>query len=187
MKYLKGSKDLGLQWDDPSQLKTKGISVVAKDRLEIWTDASFAGEGGYTSQSGFVAVLNGAPVHWSSTKQSFPALSSTEAEIIAAGNALRYTLHLKMLLEAMGRPQGAVRFNIDAENCIRFMKRDKITPRNHHIGTRYMRMRHHVGKDIDIAFCSTTEMVADIHTKCTEEKQFHELTNRIMTSFAEGQ
>ena len=186
VKYLKGSKDLGLQWDDPSQLKKKGINVVAKDRLEIWTDASFAGEGGYTSQSGFVAVLNGAPVHWSSTKQSFPALSSTEAEIIAAGNALRYTLHLKMLLEAMGRPQGAVRFNIDAENCIRFMKRDKITPRNHHIGTRYMRMRHHVGKDIDIAFCSTTEMVADLHTKCTEEKQFHELTARIMTSFAEG-
>ena len=187
VKYLKGSKDLGLQWDDPGQLNTKGISVVAKDRLEIWTDASFAGEEGYASQSGFVAVLNGAPVHWSSTKQSFPALSSTEAEIIAAGNALRYTLHLKMLLEAMGRPQGAIRFNIDAENCIRFMKRDKITPRNHHIGTRYMRMRHHVGKDIDIAFCSTTEMVADIHTKCAEEKQFNELTARIMTSFAEGQ
>ena len=50
-----------------------------------------------------------------------------------------------------------------------------------------MRMRHHVGKDIDIAFCSTTEMVADIHTKCAEEKQFTELTARIMTSFAEGQ
>ena len=183
VKYLKGSKDLGLQWDDPA---TSGAVGVAKDRLEIWTDASFAGEEGYKSQSGFVAVLNGAPVHWSSTKQSFPALSSTEAEIIAAGNALRYTLHLKMLLESMGRPQGAIRFNIDAENCIRFMKRDKITPRNHHIGTRYTRMRHHVGKDIDIAFCSTTEMIADLQTKCTEEKQFHDLTRRIMTSFAEG-
>ena len=93
-----------------------------------------------------------------------------------------------MLLESMGRPQGAIRFNIDAENCIRFMKRDKITPRNHHIGTRYTRMRHHVGKDIDIAFCSTTEMIADLQTKCTytEEKQFHDLTRRIMTSFAEG-
>ena len=187
IKYLKGSKDLGLQWDDPAASGAVGTDVTPKDRLEIWTDASFAGEEGYKSQSGFVAVLNGAPVHWSSTKQSFPALSSTEAEIIAAGNALRYTLHLKMLLESMGRPQGAIRFNIDAENCIRFMKRDKITPRNHHIGTRYTRMRHHVGKDIDIAFCSTTEMVADLQTKCTEEKQFRELTGRIMTSFAEGE
>ena len=187
IKYLKGSKDLGLQWDDPERPEAVGVGVTTRDRLEIWTDASFAGEEGYKSQSGFVAVLNGAPVHWSSTKQSFPALSSTEAEIIAAGNALRYTLHLKMLLESMGRPQGAIRFNIDAENCIRFMKRDKITPRNHHIGTRYTRMRHHVGKDIDIAFCSTTEMVADLQTKCTEEKQFRELTGRIMTSFAEGE
>ena len=44
-----------------------------------------------------------------------------------------------------------------------------------------------MGKDIDIAFWSTTEMVADLQTKCAEEKQLRELTGRIMTSFTEGE
>jgi len=78
-------------------------------------------------------MMNGGPVHWCSKRQEFAALSSTEAEIMAAVTALRYTLHMKAMLEEMGFPQGAVKIHVDAANAIKFCTEEKITKRNHHI------------------------------------------------------
>ena len=100
---------------------------------------------------------------------------------MAGSLALRHVLYLKRLLESMGEPQGVVTMYFDAANAIRFCTKEKVTKRNHHIGTRYMRIRHHVGKDVELEFVATNAMCADILTKNAQEHQFRTLVATIMT------
>jgi hypothetical protein len=176
--YLKRDPTLGLKWKKPEVIEYLNV-------LLIYSDASWAQEDGYCSQSGFIAMLNSAPVHWGSNQQEFPALSSTEAEIIAGCNALRHTLWLKRLLESLGFAQGLVRIFFDAENAIRFNTSEKVSKRNHHIGVRYMRVRYHVGQDITCEFVKTTDMLADVCTKNAEQAQFERLVAMMMSSFGD--
>ena len=176
MAYCKKEPTLGLRWSHPADDKLL-------NKLVVYSDASWAQEEGYCSQSGYVAVLNGAPVHWISTKQDFPALSSTEAEVMAAETALRHTLYLKRLLESLGMIQGVVIMHMDAENAIRFCTSEKVSRRNHHIGAKYMRIRYHVDRDIQLVFVRTTEMLADICTKNAEKEQFERMVSGMMTMF----
>eukprot|EP00975_Prorocentrum_lima_P026973 5673026-Prorocentrum_lima.AAC.1 len=52
-------------------------------KVEISADASFA-PGGERLSTGVVVNLFGVAVHWASVKQSLTALSSCEAELVAA-------------------------------------------------------------------------------------------------------
>jgi len=128
-------------------------------------------------------MMNGAPVHWSSVRQAFPALSSSEAEIMAGCHALRTAIHMHALLEDLGKPQGIIDFCFDAENAIKFNSSDKITPRNMHIGVRYWRVRYHVGNEIRLVYVHTTMMTADIGTKSAKEDQFIGIVNLMMHDF----
>ena len=208
--YLKSTgRSLGLKWLSPlemsvlnSQIKTtheKAVATTVRSAnatpnpppiqwepnvLQVWADASWAQEDNSCSQSGFVAMMNGGPVHWYSKRQEFAALSSTEAEIMAAVTALRYTLHMKAMLEDMGLPQGAVRIHVDAMNAIRYCTEEKISQRNHHIGVRYHRMRHHVKVgDVEVIFCRTVDMLADTATKNAAEEQFKGVIDTVMHDF----
>ena len=151
----------------------------------IHSDASFAQEELYCSQSSFVVMLNGAPVHWSSVRQPFPALSSSESEIMAGCHALRTALHMHALLEDLGKPQGTIDFCFDAENALRFNRKDKISKRNMHIGVRYWRVRYHVGKQIRLVYVKTTMMTADIGTKSAKVDQFNGIVKLIMHDFTD--
>ena len=98
--------------------------------------------------------------------------------------ALRYTLHMKAMLEDMGLPQGAVRIHVDAMNAIRYCTDEKISQRNHHIGVRYHRMRHHVKVgDVEVVFCRTVDMLADTATKNAAEEQFKDVIDTVMHDF----
>ena len=205
--YLKSTgRSLGLKWLSPlemtdlnNKIKTthEEAAAVATNTspnpppiqwepnvLQVWADASWAQEDNSCSQSGFVAMMNGGPVHWYSKRQEFAALSSTEAEIMAAVTALRYTLHMKAMLEDMGLPQGAIRIHVDAMNAIRYCTEEKISQRNHHIGVRYHRMRHHVKVgDVEVVFCRTVDMLADTATKNAAEEQFKGVIDTVMHDF----
>ena len=103
---------------------------------------------------------------------------------MAAVTALRYTLHMKAMLEEMGFPQGAVKIHVDAANAIRFCTEEKITKRNHHIGVRYHRMRHHIKVgDVEVVFCRTADMLADTATKNAAEVQFKGVIDAVMNDF----
>ena len=132
-------------------------------------------------------MLNDGPIHWFSSRQELPALSSTEAEIIAGVNCLRYTLHLRELLEGMGYPQGVTTIHMDAQNAIRFTLNEKITKRNHHIGVRYHRMQQHVRVgDVKLQFVRSIDQNADLLTKNTAQETFNTLCERVMHSFGDA-
>ena len=173
--------DLGLQYRDATKAPNPAGDEGYKDVVEIYTDSGWAQEDCYVSQSGFVAWMNGSAVGWGSKKQPFPALSSTEAEIIGGCEALRVALTLKSFLEEMGFTQGLVRFYFDAQNAIRFNVEERIRPRSHHIGVRYHRCRHEMGKNITIEFIRSEDELGDLCTKNVESEQFKRLVGRIMT------
>ena len=81
----------------------------------------------------------------------------------------------------MGFTQGLVRFYFDAQNAIRFNVEERIRPRSHHIGVRYHRCRHEVGKNITIEFIRSEDELGDLCTKNVEYEQFQRLVGRIMT------
>nr|GEY33348.1 retrotransposon protein, putative, Ty1-copia subclass [Tanacetum cinerariifolium] len=65
-----------------------GAKSKAGRKVSCYADASFqTGKDNTKSQTGYVFVLNGRAVDWKSTKQSTTAMSSTEAEYIAAVEA----------------------------------------------------------------------------------------------------
>ena len=86
--YLKGTKDLGI-WLGGKQ-----------DGIVGYSDADFAGDiNDRSSTSGSIFFFRGGPVAWSSKKQTCIALSTTEAEYVAACEATKTAVWLRCLLQ----------------------------------------------------------------------------------------
>ena len=92
MHYLKGTADYGI---------TLGTTDVG---LEAYVDADWASQPHHHSMSGYVILLNGGPVAWSSRKQPLVALSTAEAEYIALTTVIREVLYLQLLLNELYEP-----------------------------------------------------------------------------------
>ena len=90
MRYLKGSTNVGLLFEHCPN------GVV----LEGFVDSDFAGDKDKRrSTSAYMFTLCGSCISWKSQLQSIVALSSTEAEYIAATEAAKEGIWLKGLLE----------------------------------------------------------------------------------------
>ncbi|GKB86563.1 retrovirus-related pol polyprotein from transposon TNT 1-94 [Tanacetum coccineum] len=88
LRYIKGTSDVALCYGE-SGLTVKG-----------YVDSDYAGDlDGSKSTTGYVFTLSGGTVSWVSKLQSVVAMSTTEAEYVAAAQASKEALWLKMLLE----------------------------------------------------------------------------------------
>ena len=199
MGYLKGTAHKGLKWSiapkpqipPPDEAEEEVVRKEREainhwnswepDQLVVYTDASWAQEHNARSATGVMAHLNGGPVSWIATQQEFATLSSSEAEIVAAATALREALHLRNLLEGMGKKQKTVVIHCDNQNAIRFSESERVTKRNHHIGARYFRLKdERKAGTVDIQFVRTYAQFADLQTKNTETEQFRRLVDTVM-------
>jgi hypothetical protein len=87
--------DLGLVF---RKSKDSGGSVLVG-----YADASFSGEATNSrSTTGWVFQVNGAAVSWTSKVQDCVALSTAEAEYIAAASAAQEAVYLRQVLECSG-------------------------------------------------------------------------------------
>ncbi|GJT41413.1 hypothetical protein Tco_0941278 [Tanacetum coccineum] len=94
LRYIKGTSDVALCFGD-SDLIVKG-----------YVDSDYAGDlDGSKSTTGYVFTLSGGTVSWVSKLQSVVAMSTTEAEYVAAAQASKEAVWLKMLLEELGHKQ----------------------------------------------------------------------------------
>lgn len=88
---MQGTKSLSLTYRGDCELKLVG-----------YTDSDWGGDKETRrSTSGYVFTLAGAPVSWSSRRQSTVALSSTEAEYIAAAEATNEAVWIARFLEEL--------------------------------------------------------------------------------------
>jgi hypothetical protein len=155
LRYLKSTRDLCLTFEG------------SDGELKAYSDADWASQLHRHSISGSVFLYGGAAISWSSRKQPIIALSSTEAEYIAASDALRELLWLRLLISELSTlGPGPTDLLCDNQSAISLAKNGLLSARTKHIDIRYHFIREKV--DLGVAaltYCPTTEMAADILTK----------------------
>jgi hypothetical protein len=119
---------------------SKISSLITFYRLRIWelqayVDADWAGDlDDRRLRSGFATQLNGSTVTWKSAKQDQVQPSTVAAETIAAFEAVRELLWLRMLLGRLAFPQEEPTLIVeDNEGCISAIKNDKDSAKVKHI------------------------------------------------------
>ncbi|KAL0278018.1 UNVERIFIED_CONTAM: Retrovirus-related Pol polyprotein from transposon TNT 1-94 [Sesamum radiatum] len=137
-KYLRRTKDMFLIYD--------GGELI----LEGYSDASFqSDDDDAKSQSDFVFKLNGSVVAWKSSKQDTTADSTMEAEYIAASEAAKEAVWIKIYIQEFGVvPSIAEPVVIFCDNngAIAHAKEPRSHHRSKHILRRYHLLREMVGR-----------------------------------------
>jgi hypothetical protein len=105
-------------------------------------------------------------------------LSTAESEYIVAGHCCAQLLWMRQTLRDYGYKLSKVPLLCDNESAIRMADNPVEHSRTKHIAIRYHFLRGHQQRgDIEIAYVSTKEQLADIFTKPLDEKTLTKLRN----------
>jgi hypothetical protein len=117
-------------------------------------------------------------VSWASKKQNLVALPTAEVEYIAAGHCCAQLLWMRQTLKDYGYKLSKVPLLCDNESATRMADNPVEHNRTKPINIRYHFLRDHQQKgDIEIAYVSTHNQLADIFTKPLDEKTFSKHRN----------
>jgi hypothetical protein len=137
-------------------------------KLEGWCDAEWAGDiDTRRSTTGYLFKLNGNLLSWHSKKQQVVALSSTEAEYVAAATATKELVWLQTLLSEIGYSiQMPCTIFSDNQSSIALSKNPRFHERSKHIEIKYHFLREKVETNVlQLEYTPTGIMWADILTK----------------------
>ena len=112
---------------------------IAVPKLICFVDAAYANNPTKRrSTTGFAITYSGGAIVYKSKAQSITALSSTEAELIAAVTAAKTVLFLRSVLSELElKPTGATPIYEDNASAIEIVNAAKPTARSRHIDIRY--------------------------------------------------
>ncbi|GJU46782.1 hypothetical protein Tco_1204048 [Tanacetum coccineum] len=160
LRYLKGTPTLGLYYPKCSGFDLKGYS-----------DSDYAGcNMDRKSTSGACQILGGKLVCWSAKKQQSVAMSSAEAEYVAAAGCCASILWMKSQLSDYDIHYKMVPIFCDNTSAIAISNNPVLHSRTKHIDIRYHFIRDHILKgDIELHFIPTEYQLADIFTKPLDE------------------
>ena len=162
VRYLSGTVHTGISYGH----------VVAP--LVGYCDADFAGDvDTRRSTTGYVFVLNGGAISWSSRRQPTVALSTAEAEYMAAAHAIKEALWLRKLFADLRVPMSAIDLRSDNQAAIALLKNPIASNRSKHIDVLHHFARERVIRgEVSISYCSTQQQLADCLTKPVGEAKF---------------
>ncbi|KAE9336128.1 hypothetical protein PF008_g13168 [Phytophthora fragariae] len=176
LRYLRGTTSLGL-------LFKRDQGIGCKWHATIFSDADWAGEkSDVKSVSGAVLVLNGMVIAWSSKKQISVALSTMEAEYVAAAMAVKEAAWIKQLLVEIGlwKANVAVSLQVDNQSAIKSMENEMTSARSKHINVRYHYIRDVIARgDVSVSYCPTQQQLADILTRPLQRVVFERLREQL--------
>ena len=140
----------------------------------------FSGEG-RTSTSGYIFLHLGGAISWGSKRQSCTAISTTEAEYVAASNATQEAVWIQRLLGQIGQlPPCPVRILCDNQSAISLVHNPAHHQRTKHIDVKFHFIREKQASNfIDIVYIDTQHQLADIFTKPLSTPQFNFIRARI--------
>lgn len=187
--YIKEYPDLG-----PTYFRTKdlqramqtflsdGYTTLTQDIApQGAADASWGTEQNYKSRSGILFCFAGGPVTWYSGKQIPTATSATEAELYALSDAVKEAMFIRNVLEELGvkHDRGTLLME-DNTAAIDIAGDPKHHARVKHMGIRLSFVREVLEKKIvDLKWCPTQDMLADILTKALPPTQHWDMLQRI--------
>lgn len=166
-KYLRGTSDHGILYQN--QYKP-GI-------LESYSDSDYAGDSDTRkSTSGVLLKYSGGSIIWRSLRQRCVALSTTEAEYVAACATTQEIIWVKRLLAEISIIKETPTLKIDNRNAIRLIKNPELHQKSKHIDVRYKFIQQCFEEGvIDVEAVSTKLQLADIFTKFLPNESFKDL------------
>lgn len=160
---------------------TSGVcygGVHESNMLLTYSDSDYAGDlVTRKSTTGIFCFLNGGPVSWSSHRQDYVPLSSTEAEYVTASAATKAVMWFRQLLGDIGLEQKSpTTLLCDNQGAISLMKNSGHQARTKHIDVKYHHIRNMVKEGvIHIEYIHTSQQLAEILTKPLDGHLFSRL------------
>ena len=120
--------------------------------------------------TGYAFILNGDVISWSSRRQQTVAASTTEAEYMAAADAVKLALWLSKLGADLQLDLGTIKILADNQSAIKLLKNPISSMRSKHIDVIYHFARERVARgDVAFEYVRTELNVADTLTKIVPE------------------
>eukprot|EP00253_Pinus_taeda_P016228 PITA_16228 len=163
VRYVKGTKRFG-------------ILYTASECSDLigYTDSDWPGSvDDRKSTSGYVFHMGSGAISWASKKQSIVALSTTEAEYVAATAAACQAVWMRRMLRSLWqeKTKGTMIF-CDKSSAIALSKNFVFHKRMKHIDIKIHYIREFVNNgEIILKHCKTQEQVVDILTKPLGQKK----------------
>ena len=175
LRYLDTTADHGLTYDGHHD---DGIEPA----LVGYTDSDWANDpDSRRSVTGYLFRMAGGAVSWKSKRQPTVALSSTEAEYIAASEATREAANWLTFLRELGFDVSKPTLILsDNQGSIALAKNPEHHARSKHIDVRHHYLREQVAaRAIQLQYINTEEMVADLLTKPLPRDHHRTLANEM--------
>ncbi|KAJ1268476.1 hypothetical protein BS78_07G138400 [Paspalum vaginatum] len=172
LRYVAGTLNYGLRYE-----RRPGTAQIVG-----YSDADHGSDiDNRKSTSGTFFFLGNSLISWQSIKQRVVALSSCEAEYIAATPAATQAIWLARLLgELLGREPEAVELKVDSKSALALAKNPVFHERRKHIHIRYHFIRNCLDEgSIKASHVTIENQLADILTKALGRVKFQELRARI--------
>jgi len=158
MRYIQGTKDLGILFD----AEVKSISIG-------YSDTSYANDSdGRKSTSGSVFFYAHGIISYQSQKQPVIVLSTMEAEYIALSDTTKEAIFLAKLLCSLkiDMSNQPIPINIDSESALNHVKNNVKHSRTKHIDVRHHFIRQaYSNGQIALSHVPASGQIADILTK----------------------
>ncbi|GAU20588.1 hypothetical protein TSUD_297610 [Trifolium subterraneum] len=153
LRYIKGTMDYGIVFKKPNK---RSLDLIG------YTDSNWCGDkDDRKSTAGYVFLYGGAPISWCSRKEPVVALSTCEAEYIAASLSACQVI-----------------LKVDKMSAINLAKNPIAHGRSKHIELRFHYLREQVGNGkLKLEHCRTGLQVANVLTKAVTVETFIRLIN----------
>jgi hypothetical protein len=162
LRYLQGTKDKGIKYGGAH------ISRKAMVTLYGYSDADWGGDPDTRrSTTGYVFMLAGAIISWNSKLQPTVALSSAEAEYMAACACVQEAIYLRQLLGDLGYEQEEPTIIYeDNQGCIALAQNPIMHKRSKHIAIKHHFVRERIAMgEVELHYVPTEHQLADLLTK----------------------
>jgi hypothetical protein len=161
LRYLKSTRNYCI-------IYYKSTTIPIIDILG-YTDSDHASdEDDRKSYTGYVFIICGGAVSWSTHKQSTVAFSSTESEYMALSDAAREALARKQFFCELQMPSGAKPITIlsDSQSALDISENPARYRQAKHIDIRYHAIRHYIHDlKIEVDYIPSAYQPADLFTK----------------------
>ena len=168
LRYLKGTFNYGLMYTNDL------------NELKIYSDSDYAGDPSNRKSTSGVAVKYGScTIAWRSQLQKSVTLSTTEAEYVAAAEAVKDVIWIKRLLsEISTTPLSNCSLLLDNQSAIKLIKNPEFHKRTKHIDVRYHFIRDRYEEGIfKLSYVCSQDQLADILTKALPSPRFNYIRN----------
>ena len=165
--YLAQHPELGVTYDSDAENPT----------LHGYSDSNWTV--GH-STSGWAILYAGAVIGYGSKRQQSIALSSTEAEIMAASQAATEIMYFRGILREFGHDLGPTPLYVDNQGAVELSRDMKSCQRSRHIERRFLKVRELVALgEVSVHHVPTDLNRADVLTKPLDKHTFDTHVNAL--------